>query len=264
MSFEARFAPESDSYNEITTPSPKERDLLERERSYGSHYQGGVNEVIYVDLIDDGCAMFKPADGENQTKVFPELKAGTYYKRERAAYLVDRFLDLGLVPPTVIREMDGSVGSMQEFIPDAQTPRSMDADEWQSLDFESDAFQKMWLLDYIIHNADRNMGNYLIKDGGETVKAIDHGFCFANYPLFTIFDFSGYKLNDSLLDNFRSLANDTIRREILVDLLKELLSEEEVSACLARLDHLCEMAEAGNVDGSEFNYYGNARQEAAE
>ena len=79
---------------ETSHSSPEEEVLTSREKTKSSELSGGCNKTIFVELKDDGAGVFKPKDGEKKGIRYG-VEAGTYYKRERAAYLVDRFLGNG-------------------------------------------------------------------------------------------------------------------------------------------------------------------------
>ena len=96
--------------------TPTEVTIESHEKESGKKLGGGTNQTLYIKLKNDGSVVFKPKDGEAEMLAHLEQ-----YKRERAAYLVDRFMGLNLIPATVIREIDGKIGSAQEFIPDTIT-----------------------------------------------------------------------------------------------------------------------------------------------
>lgn len=98
----------------LITENPVEVILSLREKELERQLGGGVNITTYIKLRDNGAGVFKPKNGENKSYD----TSGSFFKRERASYLVDKFLGFNLVPPTVIREIDGQIGSVQEFIPD--------------------------------------------------------------------------------------------------------------------------------------------------
>ncbi len=138
--------------------SPQEEVLDSRDTSSERPIGAGVTKSRFLEIVDDGKAVFKTVD-------FPE---------ERAAYLVDLFLGFGLVPTTVIRELRGEVGSVQEFISGTKSgfefSKEVVAREYP------DQLMKLWVFDLIIANKDRHSGNFLIKDG--KMYAIDHGRTF--------------------------------------------------------------------------------------
>lgn len=105
------------------------------------------------------------------------------YRHEIAAFELDRLLDIGRVPPTVLRTVDGSAGSLQLWVELAETQ----ADRIRERRGPEDALamtrqrQLMRLFDVLIHNTDRNHGNMLIRRApassgaaGDELLFIDH------------------------------------------------------------------------------------------
>lgn len=87
---------------------------------------------------------------------------------ERWAYLLDRLLGLNVVPPTVIRMIDGKLSSVQYWIHNGNMT---------SLDFRNGGYHRapaeLYLLDFLIMNADRHAANSLHRFGQKWV-AIDN------------------------------------------------------------------------------------------
>lgn len=124
----------------------------------------------------------------------PGMRVGETAHREVAAFVVDAFLSLGIVPKTYYATFAHSAfylsralpstlvrpkvktkkGSFQEyiegFVPLSQLPK----DKWHEIPQLS--FQLLVVLDVIIGNMDRNAGNILV--GHEEIAAIDHGLTF--------------------------------------------------------------------------------------
>lgn len=138
--------------------------------------------------------VFKPFDGENQDAknffISPDFK---FYPRECAAYLISRHFDLDIVPPTVIREINGRIGALQLFLDHDyfETYKNAFLTDQQidqvhcSLDW-----QKIAILDWLILNWERHGSNMMIRkisasdpDPNIEIAAIDHGMilCSANY-----------------------------------------------------------------------------------
>lgn len=146
-----------------------------------SAIQGSNNirffEIHYQDkpLI----TVFKPASGENKARL-DGFQLPRMYTRERAAYVIDYYMHLGIVPPTIIREIDGEMGSMQLYIPhtNAQSP-NVSRELHDKQDFSGSSWKKIAMFDNLIGNRDRNNGNYLVcfSDPSE-FYAIDHGCSF--------------------------------------------------------------------------------------
>lgn len=133
-------------------------------------------------------AIFKPYDGEDEKFKFGEFNH-QFYPREYAAYLISRHFGFDIVPPTTIREVNGRVGSLQQFLaPPSYLPgnKALESPSEAELDsvLANPDLMKMQLFDHILGNADRNRDNFLIKmnqdnriatgEQGQLI-AIDHG-----------------------------------------------------------------------------------------
>jgi hypothetical protein len=220
--------------------------------------EGGANTIKLIQLDGDGSAIFKPRDGEARG-MRDEIEVGTYYRRERAAYLVDHSLRINLVPPTIIRELDGEIGSLQDFAENAQLAViSRDP-------FATDRIHDLYLLDLLIWNTDRNGTNFLLENIAELadwendddydpqsmkadpksreIYAIDNSLTFAR-------GISGYIVESitptrETANGILEFSRDIVARHALLDQLDELLPQAEVDAFEKRLDSVIESLEAG-------------------
>lgn len=108
--------------------------------------------------------------------------------REVAAYVVDKFLQIGLVPETCygefshslfynsakgkyLPEVKNKVGSFQEYMSGFKHVYEMTAREVEQIPV--DQIHRLIILDLIIGNMDRNISNILTD--GRRLVAIDHG-----------------------------------------------------------------------------------------
>lgn len=228
-------------------PTPQEQILEQREKAKSWPLKGGANELMIVELKDDGSAIFKPKKGEVHLRQYIEV--GTYYKRERAAYLVNRFLNFDLVPPTVIRELDGEIGSAQEFIPNAVAGATLSNEESDVLK-ETPEFLKLWIFDYVIWSSDRNWHNFLVKE--DKLYAIDNGLSFAyrEGPMFagTYYPFDDQKIfnktvEPEIVENFKKFFSWAGGKEVLRGMLNKLLEKNEVDGCLRRIEKIGKIIE---------------------
>ena len=85
--------PEKGRGGGFIVPTPKEADLTQKEKSEERGLDKG-HGILFVTLKDDGSAIFKSVTtevdfGRNG------IKPGSYYKRERATYLVSSFINCG-------------------------------------------------------------------------------------------------------------------------------------------------------------------------
>ncbi|MDA1036249.1 MAG: SCO1664 family protein [Chloroflexi bacterium] len=195
------------------------------------------NYTFVVELTCDGrngYGVYKPERGEAPLWDFP---SGTLYRRECAMYELARALDWGLVPPTVARDGEVGIGSLQLFVP---SPDSVNF--FTMRDSHSDELFRMAVLDVIANNADRK-GGHCLADGNGRLWGVDHGLTFhTERKLRTvIWDFAGLDVPEDLLAGVRKLLeavctddSDEINR------LSEFLSAREMDALRARLQGLVE------------------------
>ena len=140
---------------------------------------GHANETIRVTLKgSDGRTVdgiFKPKAGEKPLR--QNIESGTYYQRESLASALDDSLNLGLVPPTVERTIDGQVGSLQLFAEGAKGILGGGPVKFERADYE-----KFKVFDYIQGNSDRHNGNIMQRDveGSPRPIAIDNGLGYPN------------------------------------------------------------------------------------
>jgi hypothetical protein len=222
--------------------------LMRREQKKAKELGGGINKTVLVELQEDGGAVFKP---DKRERVF---------KAEFAAYLVDKFIGLNLVPSTVIRNIGEEKGSVQRFIPDAKTGASSSVDEITSS--YSSELNKMVLLDVIIWNGDRHDENF-ITNKDKKFFAIDHGFAFKSrgYDIgmeyldphtlqrmnVGTFISPGIRIPSETMENLRKIDSPSSSRlDSLNSILKELVGEYNAEACIKRIKFLIKSLNENN------------------
>jgi len=188
----------------------------------------GSTEPVQIGLADDGRrakAIFKTIDDD-----------GRRYTHEIAAYRLDRLLGLGMVPATVVREIDGTVGSVQLWVENAVNEDSRRAESLQPIDpeaFES-SLAAVKVFDLVIFNIDRNGANMLITPGDWRIHLIDHERAFAaKSPAAPHLKDARSRLDEPFEQRLAALDRNAVRAE-----LEGLLSEDETAALLARIDLL--------------------------
>lgn len=188
-------------------------------------------------------AVYKPQRGERPLWDFPQ---GTLCMREQAAFVISRALGWHIVPPTVLREAQHGLGTVQLFI-DHDPARHYFTIEGQAA--MRPQLQRMVLLDVLINNADRKAGHVLIDQTEQADAArlwgIDHGICFhVDAKLRTvIWEFGGTPIPVPLkadLEALRRRLDDP--GDPLPTTLVELLSPAEIEALGYRLSRLIDRA----------------------
>ncbi len=188
----------------------------------------------------------KPAMYENP---LVDFEWGTLAKREVAAYELSQVLGWGIVPPTVLRDVEDMQCSVQLFIPHDPRQHYFTIAPMRHAEME-----KFIVFDYIANNADRKAGHVLAETpdsfdlyiaGSNPAKAvvstddeklwgIDHGLTF--------------HMDDKLRTVMWEYSEQPISEELLVDVnralprLEEILSpyiaSHEVQACVVRTERL--------------------------
>lgn len=170
-------------------------------------------------------AVYKPRRGE---RPLWDFRTGTLCLREYAAWVVDRALGWGFVPPTVLREGPAGFGVLQLFVEEHE-----DADPHDLLETHPDELRRVALFDLVVNNADRKAG-HLVVDADRRLWSVDHGICFHAEPKLrtVIWAFEGDDVPPGLL---RDLSALRANRDAFTA-LGDLLAPEEVEAMCRRID----------------------------
>jgi len=99
------------------------------------------------------------------------------YRSEIAAYELDKLLDMNMVPPTVERRIKGDRVSMQLWIEECVTYKTVMHTPRPNVDAWNRDLRRMIVFDNLIVNIDRNEGNMLVDPAGDLVL-IDHSRAF--------------------------------------------------------------------------------------
>jgi hypothetical protein len=179
-------------------------------------------------------AVYKPRRGEVPLRDFP---SGTLYKREVAAYLLANSLGWNMVPPTIVREEGPhGIGSLQLYV----EPNPGAAGGYDRLrETHRCDLQRMAIFDLLTNNADRKGGHCLLDVRGH-VWGIDHGLTFHHVPKLrtVIWDFCDEPFPDEMVEQLTALRTKRARVTDLQQVLKRLLSGQEMEALFQRWDRL--------------------------
>ncbi len=158
-----------------------------------------------------------------------EIGFSDCYRYEVAAYRVDRLLGINLIPPTVLREVNGVPGSVQLWIESATTwAAALQAnDDVKDFDLLLKRLTMTYMLDTLIYNIDRNNDNILVDRGCNRFYLIDHSRAFRrSHKLQPIREGAEIILEDGFSERLQ--AADLTK---LQSMLGSLLSKQQIK-CL--------------------------------
>jgi hypothetical protein len=204
----------------------------------------GVTGAKRVTLVRDARqeqAVFKNVHSEysrhlTDTRNLEDTYFTDKWEYEVAAYRLDRLLGFDLVPVTVVREVEGEPGSVQEWISGAISEKDRveegrplaDRDRW------AEQTNKMLIFDVLIYNVDRNQGNILLVAEDSRMWLIDHSRSFRlrrGYP-------SHVRENPPIVTEALRGTLAELDREALREAMAGLLTRGQVDAILERRDLL--------------------------
>lgn len=221
-----------------------EKFLLEAEIVEDKDLGEGITRPRRLVLRKDGVtarALFKTIDRDEYEPSFTsrvEMHFTDKYVYEYAAYRLDRYLGLNIVPVTVLRTIDSVEGSAQFWVEDAmKLQEAMD----QELEPKRPAYfmrcmQYMHVLDALIYNIDRNPANILVTQADGGFHAIDHSRAFRDNKELPWYGRSWSEpLPDEMKAKLKALDKKTVER-----LSAGRLTSKQVKALLERRDLLLE------------------------
>ena len=187
----------------------------------------------------------------------PELNFKDSYRYERAAYLLDRLLGLGMVPVTVLRRVQGKEGALVAWVDDAITEQERLRLKLAPEDVQLLIRQRaaMRLFDALVYNIDNNLGNQLWTRPDWRLHLIDHSRSFRQQnKLPESFVDRPVSLGPKLYDVLRSLDRSDFETA-----LGEVLSPGEVKTLVARHGRILEKIEKDRRQfGDPFVFLGPA------
>jgi uncharacterized repeat protein (TIGR03843 family) len=189
------------------------------------------NAIFLLEIAggeSESClAVYKPCRGEYPLWDFPQ---DTFYKREHLAFRVSEALGWGLVPPTVVREAEYGVGSIQLFI-EAEKGRHY----FNLLEEHRSEMVRIAVYDILINNTDRKGGHVLLDCDGR-LWCIDHGLSMLPEPKLrtVMWDLEGEAVPKGLKDDLARLRED----DGLRDTIHSLLGRAEADAFYERAEVL--------------------------
>lgn len=200
-------------------------DLIKRGELVITHrLVDASNATLFGEIDGFGSVIYKPIAGERPLWDFPE---GSLADREVAAYEVSKFLELDLVPLTIMRNGPFGQGMVQRWIEVDET-----VDIIQFGQSNNVAIRLLALFDAIINNTDRKFGHLLVDKFGK-LYGCDHGVSFhqENKLRTVIWQFAGEQFTSEEIEILRRVVEE---RDVLVSILENHLTDHEISAFFER------------------------------
>lgn len=199
----------------------------------------GINRPSRLVLERDGLkarAIFRNVDDEKKrTRV-----EGRYYGRfldhygfDCAAYDLARKLGISTVPPTTIRRIGSSEGSVQVWVENASSTTAPDFRPKSPIGWVKQQWD-MHLFDNLIFNADRNAQNTLAGENGE-LWLIDHGRAFQPNAELLAPD-KVVMVNRQIWERLQAMSDEELK-----DVVREHLDTEQLNCLVKRRELLVEL-----------------------
>ena len=192
---------------------------------------GSSNQALLVVVTLEGVsqhACYKAEAGERPLWDFPD----GLWRREVAAYELDRLLETDLVPTTVARsDAPFGIGSLQWWVEDNLSDHYFTLRERPEF---YEWFAELAAFDVVANNADRKSGHVLYD--GERCWAIDNGLCFHEKDKLrtVVWEYAGLDIAAHLLERLDAFARGDGGE------LTRWLSAHEVALALHRASELVE------------------------
>ncbi|CAB4745455.1 MAG: SCO1664 family protein [Actinobacteria bacterium] len=173
--------------------------------------------------------IYKPIAGERPLWDFPD---GNLASREFAAYLISEFMELHIVPMTMLRDGPFGSGMVQEWI---EIDIEIDLANFFSQD--DPQLRQMALFDAVINNTDRKIGHLLPRSDGK-LFGCDHGVTFHKEDKLrtVLWQWADEIFSDKELEALNNLLY--VLQSNPGEILKSLITVEEFSALRLRIENL--------------------------
>jgi len=199
----------------------------------------GVTRSKKAYLEHDGLrfkAIFKTEDINPKNAAREKYSNTDSYKYELAAYRIARHLGLNMIPPTVLRKVNGKKGSLQLWIDDTFN----DKDRIENKRYPSESCvlsyqgSLMNMFDILIFNEDRTLSNILYTEADWLMWMIDHSRSFRSHKQAPKY------LKATRLRHSQKIEKKlkSLNYQSLDNLTKGLLKKRQLKALLKRRDLL--------------------------
>lgn len=173
------------------------------------------------------------------------------WKWEIAAYRLDKYLGLHMVPPTVEKRFKGNKGSCQLWVENVRSLRDIQQKDIKKPSYKIYPFNLALYLqrafDNLIANEDRHLNQYLITEDWRMIL-IDHSRTFRTAKKFTtslIYD-EKYKEGPRLMSELPRSFYEKLKSltpEVIKEIAGEYLTDKEIEATLLRKDLIVQWVE---------------------
>ncbi|HEX5787509.1 MAG TPA: metallophosphoesterase [Woeseiaceae bacterium] len=242
---------EGDSLRVVSEESAESLAVAEHPRDVGPRPAGLAAAADLERLLEkgklgavtedaEGRSVVTVGDGETSVQAVFRPRASRDADPELAAYRLDRWLELDMVPVTVAREVDGKHGSLQYLPPGVvnegqRTASGQGASAYCPL---VDQVQAMYVFDTLIYNEGRTRDRILYDPDGWQLMLVGHDRAFAprkGRPAYLA------KAPMIVTDGWRE-ALSALDEAALEKALGDALGKRQRQALLARRDELLDEA----------------------
>ncbi len=233
----AQFTPEELAEREKWEQFLIDADIVSEEQM---QTRAAVTNPWVIQLEKDGVrkqALWKNAQG--RMRGFVEN-----WKWEIAAYRLDKYLGLNMVPPTVEKRFHNDLGSCQLWIYSKMSLKEKYEQNIKTPSYKVFPWNRALYLqrafDNLIANEDRHQNQYLITDDWRMIL-IDHSRSFRTTKKFTtrlIYD-EKYKEGSRIMKELPRAFVEKLKamnQEVIREVVGEYLTDKEIEALLKRKD----------------------------
>jgi len=233
----AQFTPEELAEREKWEKYLIDADVVSEEQM---QTRAAVTNPWVIQLEKDGVrkqALWKNAQG--RMSGFMEN-----WKWEIAAYRLDKYLGLNMVPPTVEKRFHGDLGSCQLWIHSKMSLKEKYEQNIKTPSYKvfpwNRALYMQRAFDNLIANEDRHQNQYLITEDWRMIL-IDHSRSFRTTKKFTtrlIYD-EKYKEGSRIMKELPRAFFEKLKamnQEMIREVVGEYLTDKEIEAVLKRKD----------------------------
>lgn len=216
----------------------------------------GQEQMVSRDAVTSPWVLTLEKDGVKKRALWkdPEGRLKGHmesWKWEIAAYRLDKYLGLHMVPPTVEKRFRGDRGSCQLWIENVTSLRDIQQKDVKKPSYKIYPFNLALYLqrafDNLIANEDRHLNQYLIADDWRMIL-IDHSRTFRTTKKFTtslIYD-EKYKEGPRLMSELPRAFYEKLKSltpDVMKEIVGEYLTAGEIDATLLRRDLIVQWVE---------------------